>query len=112
MMSSENLRTAYRSTGELHKAIECHTQHLAIVKEVRDRMEEGVAYGNLGLVYAALGDFDKAIEYHKQDLAIALELGDRSGESRAYENLGNVYKTMDGDFTAGGYTYTHTHSPH
>jgi hypothetical protein len=43
--------------GDFSKAIEYHTQHLAIAKEVGDRAEEGVAYANLGCAYRSQGDF-------------------------------------------------------
>jgi tetratricopeptide (TPR) repeat protein len=75
-------------------AIECHTQHLAIAKEVGDRAGEGKAYRNLGCAYESQGDFRKAIEYHTQHLAIAKEVGDRAGEVRAYGNLGCAYDSQ------------------
>jgi hypothetical protein len=46
------------------KAIEYHTQHLAVAKEVGDRAGEGAAYGNLGSTYQSLGCFSQAIEHH------------------------------------------------
>ena len=54
----------------MNKAIEYHTQHLAIAKEVGARAGEGRAYGNLGNAYQSQGGFSKAIEYHTQDLAV------------------------------------------
>ena len=69
------LDNAYDSLGDFSKAIEYHTQHLAITKEVGDRAGEGVAFGNLGISYQSQGDFSKAIEYHTKDLAITKEAG-------------------------------------
>jgi tetratricopeptide (TPR) repeat protein len=92
-----NLGCAYRSHEDYSKAIEYHWQHLAIAKEVGDRLGEGMAYGNLGNAYQALGDYAKAIEYHTQDLAIAKEVGDRAGEGQVYGNLGNAYDSL-GDY--------------
>jgi len=83
-----DLGTAYKSLGDLDKAIEYHTQRLAIATEVGDRAGEGRAYANLGNTYQSLGDFSLAIEYHTQDLAIAKEVGDRAREGGAYCNLG------------------------
>ena len=51
------LGNAYNSLGDFSKAIEYHTQHLAIAKEVGDRADEGGAYGNLGNAYQSQGDF-------------------------------------------------------
>ena len=88
----------YDSLRDFSKAIEYHTPHLAIAKEVGDRAEEGMAYGNLGNAYRSQGDFSKAIEYHTQCMAIAKEVGDRAGEGRTYGNLGNSYESQ-GDFS-------------
>jgi hypothetical protein len=49
-----NLGCAYESQGDFSKAIEYHTQHLAIAKEVGDRAGEGTAYGNLGTCHKHL----------------------------------------------------------
>ena len=43
------LGNAYDSLGDFSRAIEHHTQHLAIAKEVGDRAGEGRAYCNLGI---------------------------------------------------------------
>ena len=85
------LGNAYKSQGQYGKAIEYHTQHLAIAQEVGDRAGEGRAYGNLGNAYDSQGQYGKAIEYHTQRLAIAKEVGDRAGEGRAYGSLGHSY---------------------
>ena len=82
------LGNAYQSQGDFNKAIEYHTLHLAIAKEVDDRAGEGRAYGNFGCAYQSQGDFSKAIEYHGQFLAIAKEVDDRAVEGQAYGNLG------------------------
>jgi tetratricopeptide (TPR) repeat protein len=59
------LDIAYDSLGDYAKAVEYHTQHLAIAKELGDRAGgEGGAYGNLGNTYGSLGVFSKAITYH------------------------------------------------
>ena len=46
-----NLGNAYQSLGDFQKAIEYHTKHLSIAKEVGDTAGEGRAYGNLGNAY-------------------------------------------------------------
>jgi hypothetical protein len=51
-----NLGNAYRSQGDYAKAIEDHTQYLAIAKEVGDRGGEGAAYGNLGIDHMYLNE--------------------------------------------------------
>ena len=73
------LGNAYFSLGGYAKAIEYHTQCLAIAKQVGDRAGEGGTYGNLGNPYRSQGGYAKAIEYYTQCLAIAEEVGDRAG---------------------------------
>ena len=51
------LGNAYQSLGDSSRAIEYHTQHLAIAREVGDRAGEGRAYGSLGNAYRSLGTF-------------------------------------------------------
>jgi tetratricopeptide (TPR) repeat protein len=80
-------RQAYRSQGDFSKGIKHLAQHLAIAKEVGDRVGEGTAYANLGSAYDSKNDFSKAMEFQTQCLAIAMELGDRAGEARACGNL-------------------------
>ena len=50
-----NLGIAFFSLGYVSKAIEYHTEHLAIAKEVGNRAGEGGAYGNLGNAHQSLG---------------------------------------------------------
>jgi tetratricopeptide (TPR) repeat protein len=53
------LGRAYRSQGDYAKAIEHHTQDLAIAKEVGNRAGEGTAYGNLGTCHMHLNEYVK-----------------------------------------------------
>jgi tetratricopeptide (TPR) repeat protein len=91
------LGNAYYQAGRFDKAIEYHTQDLAIAKELGWRLEQARAYGNLGGVYEAQGDFGKAIECQTQDLEIAKELGNLKDEGKAYGNLGVTNQGL-GDF--------------
>jgi len=88
------LGNAFQSLGNISKAIEYHTEHLTIAKEVGDRAGEGAAYGNLGNAYQLQGDFSKAIEYQKKLLAITKEVGNRAEEGRAYGKLGCAYEAL------------------
>jgi tetratricopeptide (TPR) repeat protein len=63
MRAVRNLGNAYDSLGDYSKALEHHTQDLAIARQVGDRAGEGQAYGNLGIAYQSLADFSRAIEY-------------------------------------------------
>ena len=68
------LGRAYRSLGDFSKAIENHTQHLAIAKEVGDRAREGGAYGNLGTCHMHLTEYIRAIAYFEAQHALAISL--------------------------------------
>ena len=56
-----NLGLCHNSLGEYRRAIELHTQALAIVRETGYRQAEGVDLGNLGLSHRSLGEFQRAI---------------------------------------------------
>jgi tetratricopeptide (TPR) repeat protein len=84
----------YFDLGEWQKAIEFHSQHLAIGREIRDKRSEGVALGNLAIAHMKLGETNKAIEMLEQNLAVARELGDRRGEGISLGNLGIAYLNL------------------
>jgi len=106
------LGNAYQKLGSFSKAIEYHTQRLAIAKEVGDRAGEGRAYANLGNSYQSQGDFSKAIEYHTKDLAITKEAGggghgvreprQRVSVAGGLQPSHRVPRAVPGDCTGGG----------
>jgi CHAT domain-containing protein len=67
---------------------------LNIYREIKYRLGEGRALGNLGNICDALGNYPKAIEYQEQHLAIAREIKDRREEGAALGNLGIVYQSL------------------
>merc|ERR1740133_406848 len=77
-----NLGNAFHGLGQYSKAVEFHTKHLNISRELGDRDGEGVAYGNLGNAFYSLGQIDKSVEFLTKRLNISRELGDRAGEVR------------------------------
>ncbi|WP_341531788.1 CHAT domain-containing protein (plasmid) [Nostoc sp. UHCC 0302] len=84
-------------TSQFEAALQSWQQALIIYREIKDRLGEGNALGNLGLAYYALGDYTKAIEYQQQSLAIAREIKNRQGEGNALGNLGLAYYAL-GDY--------------
>ena len=64
------LGNAYFLLGQYGKAIEYHTQDLAIAKEVGDRAGEGKAYGNLGANYIKLHQHVEAVSSYKSKFDI------------------------------------------
>ena len=68
-----------------------------LVKELGDRLGEGMAYASLGSAHLILGDFESAIDYYERYLKTAKDGGDRSGEREAYWNLGNAHDSL-GDY--------------
>ena len=66
-----NLGIAYGALGQYAKAIEHHTQALAIARETGDKRSEGITLGNLGSAYDALGQHAEAVEHHLVETAAA-----------------------------------------
>jgi hypothetical protein len=54
------------------RALEYHTQHLAIAKKVADRAVEGEAYGRLGTGHMYWNDFDKTVGSFEAKHALAI----------------------------------------
>jgi tetratricopeptide (TPR) repeat protein len=77
-------------TSQFEAALQSWQQALKLYREIKDRLGEGAALGNLGLAYAALGDYGQAIAYQQQRLAIAREIKDRDGERIALHNIGST----------------------
>jgi CHAT domain-containing protein len=80
--------------SQFEAALQSFQQALVIYRELKYRLQEGVALGNLGIAYESLGNYPKAIEYQEQSLAIVRELKDREGEVAALGNLGVAYKSL------------------
>ena len=63
-------------------------------KQVKDRVREGRAYGNLGIAYYNMRDFKQAIKYSKLCLDIAQKENDRDAERLACGYLGDAYSSI------------------
>jgi hypothetical protein len=66
-----SLGNAHFSQGHFAKAIEYHTQHLAIAKEVGDRAGEKMAYASLGTDNMHLNEYVKAVAWFEAQHALA-----------------------------------------
>ena len=80
-MALGNLGGVFHRFGQFDKAVEFHTKHLIISRELGGRTEEGGSLGNLGAAFYGLGQIDKAMEFYTKHLNISRELGDRAGEA-------------------------------
>jgi len=83
-----NLGNLFESQGDFSKAIEYHTQRLAIAKEVGDRAGEGRAYGNLGTCHMHLNECVKAVAYFEAQHVMATSLKLAHVQSEAALNMG------------------------
>jgi tetratricopeptide (TPR) repeat protein len=83
-----NLGIAYQSQGDFSKAIDHHTQHLAIAKEVGDRAGEGRSYGKLGTCHMHLNEYVKAVDCFEAQRAMATSLKLAHLQSEAALNMG------------------------
>lgn len=57
--------------GDFKKAIVFHEPHLRASKELGYKVEEGIAYEDLGHAYFKIGNYDKAILFHELFLDVA-----------------------------------------
>jgi tetratricopeptide (TPR) repeat protein len=89
-----NLGVAFRTLGEMRRAVDFLEQSLSIFRELGDPNGEGFALANIGESYDALGDARLAIEYFDQALNIYRSVGDRRGEGQNLGALGNAYAAL------------------
>ena len=89
-----NLGIGHYSLGGYRRAIDLHTQALAIDRDLGARLGEGADLGNLGNCHYSLGDYQRAIDLHTQALAIDRDLGARLGEGADLGNLGNCHYSL------------------
>ena len=92
-----NLGSAYKSLGEVRKAIEFYQLSLTIATETGNKGGKGTVYNNLGSAYASLTDFRTAIEFYHLSLTIATETGNKDGKGAVYNNLGLAYYRLGDD---------------
>ncbi|MBD1837226.1 tetratricopeptide repeat protein [Coleofasciculus sp. FACHB-501] len=90
-------------TSQFEAALQSWQQALNLYREIKYRLGEGDALGNVGNAYDSLGDYAKAIDYHQQRLVIAREIKDRAGEGASLGNLGLAYRSLGDYAKAIGY---------
>ena len=93
-----NIGVAYRTLGEMQKALEKYHEALFISRVIGDRRGEAITLNNIGRIYLALGDMQKALEKFNESLPISRATGDRSAEANTLYNFGLTYESL-GDMT-------------
>ena len=73
------------------KAIECHTQHLAIAQEVGDRAGEGNAYGSIGRSHIQVHQYTKAVSSYKAGFDIFSQLDLAHKKAQAAWEVGTAF---------------------
>ena len=61
-----HLGRAFYQVGRIAKAIEMHTKHCAIAKDVGEKHSEGRARGSLGACFYSLGQYEQALCLNEQ----------------------------------------------
>ena len=83
--------------SQFEAAFQSWQQALTIYREIKDRLGEGNALGNLGNAYDSLGKYDKAIEFQLQSLANLRNMIDIYSQRRqsfflkSFENSSHIY---------------------
>lgn len=95
------LGVAYMSLPNYQKAITAYEEYLLIIRERKDRMEEGQILGFLITTYGILGETQKQIDLLQQQLTIYQERGYTEFQeitllilSRTYESSGDIQKAI------------------
>jgi tetratricopeptide (TPR) repeat protein len=69
-----NLGNAYRSLGDIDRAIQYYERARVILQEIGNRSSEGIALWNMGLMLNQLGDRERAIDSARAALKIFEEI--------------------------------------
>jgi len=85
-----SLGRAYRTLGQVERAVKFYEEALAIARKIGDRVGEGQCLGNLGTAYLDLGRVKQAIAFYEQALEIFRQIGDRRREGVVVGDLGNA----------------------
>jgi tetratricopeptide (TPR) repeat protein len=96
------LAIAYPDTGAYVLHLRQHSRDrirwleiaLSAARRLKNRLNESVALGNLGIAYKNLGEFRRAIQFQEQALPITREIGNRRAEAQVLSNLGNAYNYL------------------
>ena len=93
--------SAYRSMGQIEKAIGFHEAALKVAQENGRRADERHHLSNLGGAYRTLRQIDRAIEFFNEAINIANEIGDQHNVclslgrmATAYLDLGQINKAI------------------
>jgi tetratricopeptide (TPR) repeat protein len=92
-----DLGSCHQSLGDYRRAIDLHTEALAIDRETGNRDGEAASLSNLGTCHQSLGDYRRALDLHTEALAIYRETGNRDGEAASLTNLGTCHQSL-GDY--------------
>jgi serine phosphatase RsbU (regulator of sigma subunit)/tetratricopeptide (TPR) repeat protein len=99
-MVGNNLGNVYNRQGNFKAAAESFYRTMMIQRRKKNKLQEEIAMGNLGLTYVSLGQFDKAKQYLLQSEKLSKTIGDNNGLGMDLLNIGDMY---DSDTTAVGY---------
>lgn len=86
-----NLGLAYRSRGDLGKAVEFMRRAYSLDLESGDVRGQAVQLGNIGTCYADLRDFQNALAHFRRSLAMCEHIGFLEGQAVRLENIGACY---------------------
>ena len=96
VLGSSHLRMGDCETAlrDCETALRFFKQHLRISKKVGDRIEEGIAYRNLGTAYQLQNEFELARIFHEACLEIAKEAGNSVWLADSFFNVGRSLESL------------------
>ena len=90
-----NLSIAYKSIGNIQRAVKHADIYVTLVKHSKNRTKvEAQSYHNVGMLYEILGDYTTAVEHYKKYLEHSKKNGDKKGVALAYGSIGSGYGNL------------------
>lgn len=98
------IANCYRRLNDFPKALDFAQRGLSIKQQLRDVVEQGRSYNQLGLIYWQMADYPKAVASLNHAIEIGRQAGDRVLQGSALNNLGLV-EDEQGDYRQSSADY-------
>ncbi len=85
------IAVVYGELGEFDKSSNYYFENLKIFEELKDSIEIGVTFGNIGADFLSQSNYAKALEYTRKSLTIATQKKDKVGIAQQLNNMGAIY---------------------
>ncbi len=92
MSMQRNLANIYQMLGEYDSSLACYDHALSIARELKEPLDIGKIYTDIGTTYYYMGRFSDALNYYEKAREILLPVNDKPQMAKLYNNMASTYK--------------------